>query len=84
VGEVFVQDAQGLRVERPGCGSAEGAQADSASDVGGAVEKVSGGYGMTAGVGEIAGAQLRRGKVNEREDADPAGGGGKLIAGSSK
>ena len=52
--KVVVKDAQGLRVERPGCSSAEGAQADGAGEVGGAVEKVCGGYGVTAGVGSVA------------------------------
>ncbi len=41
------------------------------------MEKVSGGYGMTAGVGEIARSQLRRGEVNKCEDADTASRGGR-------
>jgi hypothetical protein len=76
---VVVKGAQGLRVERPGCGSAEGAQADGAGGVGGAVEKVSGGDGVAAGVGEIACAQLCCGEVDEGEDAATAGGRWELV-----
>src|SRR5205823_1450798 len=70
---------QGLRVKRPGCDGAECAQADCAGRVGGGVEKVSGGDGVAAGVGEVTRAHLCRGEVNKREEAATAGGRGELI-----
>lgn len=65
--------AQGLRVKRPDCDGAKCAQTDCAGHVSGAVEKVGGGDGVAAGVGEITRAQLCCGEGNEREDAATAG-----------
>jgi hypothetical protein len=79
LGEVFVEDAQGARADRAGCGSAEGAQAGGAGGVGGVVEEVGGGGGVAAGVGEIARVQLRRGEIGQRDDAGAAGSGRELV-----
>ena len=76
---MFVEDAQGSGADGAGGGGAEGAEAGGAGGVGGAVEEVSGGDGVAAGVGEIAHVQLRRGEIDEYEDAGAAGGGWELV-----
>ena len=79
VGEVFVEDAQGARADRAGCGGAERAQAGCAGGVRAALEEVSGGGGVAARLRDIARVQLGHGEINKRENPVPAGGGRQVL-----